>query len=168
VSVLSTAMKYVLHSIEIRTGEQWDNKGVFMLYADLMLGFIRVSLYMIFMIVMMKIHTFPLFAIRPMFIVMKYESNIGFNRCHARLYFKSVPKIMHRCDRIATSHSKFKYDVSRFNRRRISERHRSDMYHLSRRYASTAKYQTIIVSACLSQELSTFVVSTATNVYVDG
>jgi hypothetical protein len=31
-----------------------------------------VVLYMIFMIVMMKIHTFPLFAIRPMFIAMKY------------------------------------------------------------------------------------------------
>ncbi len=30
------------------------------------------SIYMIFMIVMMKIHTFPLFAIRPMFIAMKY------------------------------------------------------------------------------------------------
>jgi len=43
-----------------------------MLYSDLILGFFRVVLYMIFMIVMMKIHTFPLFAIRPMFIAMKY------------------------------------------------------------------------------------------------
>jgi hypothetical protein len=65
-------MKYVLHTIEIRTGEQWENKGVFLLYSDLILGFFRVLLYMIFMIVMMKIHTFPLFAIRPMFIAMKY------------------------------------------------------------------------------------------------
>jgi hypothetical protein len=62
----------MLHTIEIRTGEQWENKGVFMLYSDLILGFFRVVLYMIFMIVMMKIHTFPLFAIRPMFIAMKY------------------------------------------------------------------------------------------------
>jgi E3 ubiquitin-protein ligase synoviolin len=64
-------MKYILHTVEIRTGEQWENKGVFMLYSDLILGFFRVVLYMIFMIVMMKIHTFPLFAIRPMFIAMK-------------------------------------------------------------------------------------------------
>ncbi|CAF1282736.1 unnamed protein product [Adineta ricciae] len=71
VAVVSTAMKYVLHTIEIRTGEQWESKGVFMLYSDLVLGFFRVLLYMIFMIVMMKIHTFPLFAIRPMFIAMK-------------------------------------------------------------------------------------------------
>ena len=70
-------MKYILHSIEIRTGEQWDGKGVLMLYSDLALGFCRVILYMIFMLVMMKIHTFPLFAIRPMFIAMKYV----FDRC---------------------------------------------------------------------------------------
>ncbi|CAF2453375.1 unnamed protein product [Rotaria sp. Silwood2] len=71
VSVVLTAIKYILHTIEIRTGEQWENKGVFMLYSDLLLGFIRVVLYMLFMIVMMKIHTFPLFSIRPMFIAMR-------------------------------------------------------------------------------------------------
>ncbi|CAF1061058.1 unnamed protein product [Adineta steineri] len=71
VSVISTAIKYILHTIEMRTGEQWENKGVFMLYSDLILGSFRVLLYMIFMVVMMKIHTFPLFAIRPMFIAMK-------------------------------------------------------------------------------------------------
>jgi E3 ubiquitin-protein ligase synoviolin len=64
-------MKYVLHLIEIRTGEQWENKGVFMLYSDLILGFLRLGLYLIFIVVMMKIHTFPLFAIRPMFIAMR-------------------------------------------------------------------------------------------------
>ncbi|CAF1146606.1 unnamed protein product, partial [Rotaria sordida] len=71
VSVISTAIKYILHSIEIRAGEQWENKGVFMLYSDLILGFFRLTLYMVFIIVMMKIHTFPLFAIRPMFIAMR-------------------------------------------------------------------------------------------------
>lgn len=76
VSVLSTVIKYVLHVIEIRTGEQWENKGVFMLYSDLVLGFFRLGLYMIFIIVMMKIHTFPLFAIRPMFIAMRYLTRI--------------------------------------------------------------------------------------------
>ncbi|CAF1991961.1 unnamed protein product [Rotaria magnacalcarata] len=71
VSIILTIIKYILHTIEIRTGEQWENKGVFMLYSDLILGFIRVVLYMLFMIVMMKIHTFPLFSIRPMFIAMR-------------------------------------------------------------------------------------------------
>ena len=69
--MISTAIKYILHSIEIRIGEQWENKGVFMLYADLVLGFARLTLYMLFVIFVMKIHTFPLFAIRPMFIAMR-------------------------------------------------------------------------------------------------
>jgi E3 ubiquitin-protein ligase synoviolin len=77
VGVISTGIKYILHSIEIRTGEQWENKGVFMLYADLVLGFARLTLYMLFIIVMMKIHTFPLFAIRPMFIAMRYAAHLS-------------------------------------------------------------------------------------------
>ncbi|CAF1016579.1 unnamed protein product [Rotaria sordida] len=71
VSLVLTAIKYILHTIEIRTGEQWENKGVFMLYSDLLFGFIRVLLYVLFMIVMMKIHTIPLFSIRPMFLAMR-------------------------------------------------------------------------------------------------
>ena len=47
-----------------------------MLYSDLVLGFFRLGLYMIFIIVMMKIHTFPLFAIRPMFIAMRFVTRI--------------------------------------------------------------------------------------------
>ena len=31
-------------------------------------GFVKVVLYMMFMIIMIKIHTFPLFAIRPMYL----------------------------------------------------------------------------------------------------
>jgi len=92
VTVISTAIKYLLHTIEIRTGEQWENKGVFMLYSDLILGFFRVVLYMIFMIVMMKIHTFPLFAIRPMFIAMKYLFSLDlFIVLFIYFLFKSIP-----------------------------------------------------------------------------
>jgi len=87
-------MKYILHTIEIRTGEQWENKGVFLLYSDLILGFFRVLLYMIFMIVMMKIHTFPLFAIRPMFIAMKYLS-IFFFLLYFVVYFIQEHSVNH-------------------------------------------------------------------------
>ena len=42
-----------------------------MLYSDLLLGFIRVVLYLTFMSLMIKIHTFPLFAIRPMYLSLR-------------------------------------------------------------------------------------------------
>ena len=98
VSVLSIAMKYALHSIEIHTGEQWENKGVFMLYSELILGFFRVTLYVMFMMVMMKIHTFPLFAIRPMFIAMKY---FAFYRCQCG--WKTTPFVCSRAFRKSCS-----------------------------------------------------------------
>ena len=42
-----------------------------MLYGDLILGFFRVVLYLSFMSLMIKIHTFPLFAIRPMYLALR-------------------------------------------------------------------------------------------------
>jgi E3 ubiquitin-protein ligase synoviolin len=42
-----------------------------MLYSDLVLGFFRVILYLTFMSLMIKIHTFPLFAIRPMYLSLR-------------------------------------------------------------------------------------------------
>jgi E3 ubiquitin-protein ligase synoviolin len=42
-----------------------------MLYADLVLGFVRVVLYLTFMTLMIKIHTFPLFAIRPIYLSLR-------------------------------------------------------------------------------------------------
>ncbi|XP_045573802.1 E3 ubiquitin-protein ligase synoviolin isoform X2 [Salmo salar] len=49
----------------------WDNKAVYMLYTELFTGFIKVLLYMAFMTIMIKVHTFPLFAIRPMYLAMR-------------------------------------------------------------------------------------------------
>ncbi|WAR18781.1 SYVNB-like protein [Mya arenaria] len=46
----------------------WENKAVYLLYSELILGFVKVILYMMFMVIMIKIHTFPLFAIRPMYL----------------------------------------------------------------------------------------------------
>ncbi|TSK28151.1 E3 ubiquitin-protein ligase synoviolin [Bagarius yarrelli] len=49
----------------------WENKAVYMLYTELFTGFIKVLLYMAFMTIMIKVHTFPLFAIRPMYLAMR-------------------------------------------------------------------------------------------------
>ncbi|XP_045183100.2 E3 ubiquitin-protein ligase synoviolin B-like [Mercenaria mercenaria] len=66
--VMMAVMKYVLHSIDLQSENPWENKAVYLLYSELVLGFIKVILYMMFTIIMIKIHTFPLFAIRPMYL----------------------------------------------------------------------------------------------------
>ncbi|NWS87015.1 SYVN1 ligase, partial [Toxostoma redivivum] len=69
--VLTIFIKYVLHSIDLHNDNPWDNKAVFMLYTELLTGLIKVLLYMAFMTIMIKVHTFPLFAIRPMYLAMR-------------------------------------------------------------------------------------------------
>ncbi|KAM8971301.1 E3 ubiquitin-protein ligase synoviolin isoform 1-T1 [Sarcophilus harrisii] len=69
--VLTIFIKYVLHSIDLQNENPWDNKAVYMLYTELFTGFIKVLLYMAFMTIMIKVHTFPLFAIRPMYLAMR-------------------------------------------------------------------------------------------------
>ncbi|KAL7978240.1 hypothetical protein Chor_014779 [Crotalus horridus] len=69
--VLTVFIKYLLHSIDLQSENPWDNKAVFMLYTELFTGFIKVLLYMAFMTIMIKVHTFPLFAIRPMYLAMR-------------------------------------------------------------------------------------------------
>ncbi|XP_053134428.1 E3 ubiquitin-protein ligase synoviolin [Hemicordylus capensis] len=69
--VLTIFIKYILHSFDLQSENPWDNKAVFMLYTELFTGFIKVLLYMAFMTIMIKVHTFPLFAIRPMYLAMR-------------------------------------------------------------------------------------------------
>ncbi|XP_058814131.1 E3 ubiquitin-protein ligase HRD1 isoform X2 [Topomyia yanbarensis] len=69
--VLNTAIKYMFHAAELRSETPWENKAVFLLYTELIIGFIRVVLYVIFVILMVKIYTLPLFAFRPMYYTMR-------------------------------------------------------------------------------------------------
>ncbi|XP_026859399.2 E3 ubiquitin-protein ligase synoviolin [Electrophorus electricus] len=69
--VLTTFIKYTLHTIDLQSENPWESKAVYMLYTELFTGFIKVLLYMAFMTIMIKVHTFPLFAIRPMYLAMR-------------------------------------------------------------------------------------------------
>ncbi|XP_063800914.1 E3 ubiquitin-protein ligase synoviolin [Pseudophryne corroboree] len=69
--ILTVFIKYILHSVDLQSENPWDNKAVYMLYTELLTGFIKVLLYVTFMAIMVKFHTFPLFAIRPMYLAMR-------------------------------------------------------------------------------------------------
>ncbi|XP_061901260.1 E3 ubiquitin-protein ligase synoviolin [Entelurus aequoreus] len=69
--VLTTFIKYGLHTADLQSENPWDNKAVYMLYTELFTGFIKVLLYIAFLTIMIKVHTFPLFAIRPMYLAMR-------------------------------------------------------------------------------------------------
>jgi len=69
--VVNTLVKYVLHSIDLHSENPWENKAVFMLYTELLIGFIKVLLYILFFVIMVRIYTLPLFAVRPMYLTMR-------------------------------------------------------------------------------------------------
>jgi len=69
--VVNTLVKYVLHSIDLHSENPWENKAVFMLYTELFVGFVKVLLYVLFFVIMVRIYTLPLFAVRPMYLTMR-------------------------------------------------------------------------------------------------
>lgn len=71
--IANIAIKYVLHAAELRADTPWENKAVFLLYTELVIGFIRVVLYVLFVSIMVRIYTLPLFAFRPMYYTMRYS-----------------------------------------------------------------------------------------------
>lgn len=76
--VANTTIKYVLHAAELRSDTPWENKAVFLLYTELVIGLIRVLLYLVFVFLMVKIYTLPLFAFRPMYYTIRYTINTIF------------------------------------------------------------------------------------------
>lgn len=77
--IANIAIKYVLHAAEMRADTPWENKAVFLLYTELVIGFIRVVLYVLFVAIMVRIYTLPLFAFRPMYYTMRYDYMVQFN-----------------------------------------------------------------------------------------
>lgn len=76
--IANIAIKYVLHAAEMRADTPWENKAVFLLYTELVIGFIRVVLYALFVIIMIRIYTLPLFAFRPMYYTARYAICIDY------------------------------------------------------------------------------------------
>ena len=69
--VMNTLVKYVLHSIDLHSENPWENKAVFVLYTELAVTLVRVLLYILFFVIMVRIYTLPLFAVRPMYLTMR-------------------------------------------------------------------------------------------------
>ncbi|XP_035719663.1 E3 ubiquitin-protein ligase synoviolin A-like [Vespa mandarinia] len=69
--VINITVKYILHTIDLQSENPWDNKPVFLLYTELVIGFLKVTLYIAFVTIMIKLFTLPLFALRPMYYTMR-------------------------------------------------------------------------------------------------
>lgn len=69
--MVNITIKYILHTIDQMSENPWENKAVFLLYTELVMGFIKVVLYLTFVAIMIRLYTLPLFAFRPMYYTMR-------------------------------------------------------------------------------------------------
>jgi E3 ubiquitin-protein ligase synoviolin len=67
-AVVHVFVKYVLHTVDLQSDNPWENKAVYLLYTEVFLGGVKVAFYILFLAIMIKVHTFPLFIIRPMYL----------------------------------------------------------------------------------------------------
>ncbi|CAD5226135.1 unnamed protein product [Bursaphelenchus okinawaensis] len=75
--IFHIAMKYLLHMHDLRSVHPWEAKAVYMLYTELVITALRFILYFAFCMVMMRLHTFPLFAIRPLYLTLRSLRKAG-------------------------------------------------------------------------------------------
>lgn len=69
--IINISMKYILHFFDLYNENPWEDKPIYLLYTELVMGFLKIVLYFIFIFIMVKIHTFPLFALRPMYLALR-------------------------------------------------------------------------------------------------
>lgn len=69
--IINIGIKYILHTIDLNSETPWENKAVFLLYTELIMGFFKVVLYIMFLAIMIRISMLPLFAFRPMYYTMR-------------------------------------------------------------------------------------------------
>merc|ERR1719427_1868651 len=73
--LLSIFLKYCLHLIDIQNENPWENKAMYMIYVELFSALFRCVLYLVFITIITKVVSFPLFCIRPMYLSIRRFKN---------------------------------------------------------------------------------------------
>ncbi|CAL8091906.1 unnamed protein product [Calicophoron daubneyi] len=66
-SLFTISVRYVMHSIDSMREHPWDKKAMYLLYVDIIVGIVRLALYIEFTTIMWRLHPFPLFVARPIY-----------------------------------------------------------------------------------------------------
>ncbi|KAI0225145.1 hypothetical protein L0F63_004291 [Massospora cicadina] len=69
--LLATFCKYVLHLIDGRTEEAWENKSMYIFYLELVADFMKLVIYLIFFVVVVKFYSVPLHIIRDIYVTLR-------------------------------------------------------------------------------------------------
>ncbi|KAI9295368.1 hypothetical protein K502DRAFT_337572 [Neoconidiobolus thromboides FSU 785] len=70
-AVLATYSKYVLHVIDSRTEETWENKSLYIFYLELIIDFIKLLIYIIFFGIVLIQFGIPLHILRDIYVTLR-------------------------------------------------------------------------------------------------
>ncbi|KAJ9073067.1 hypothetical protein DSO57_1020474 [Entomophthora muscae] len=69
--LLATFFKYIVHMIDSRTDEAWENKSMYIFYLELVTDFMKLMIYLIFFVVVVKFYSVPLHIIRDIYVTLR-------------------------------------------------------------------------------------------------
>ncbi|KAG0300723.1 E3 ubiquitin-protein ligase hrd1 [Dissophora globulifera] len=70
-SLTASFGKYVLHTIDMRSEEPWENKSMLLFYLDLVADFVKLVTYLLFFTVILVFYGLPLHIIRDVYMTMR-------------------------------------------------------------------------------------------------
>ncbi|KAF9426058.1 E3 ubiquitin-protein ligase hrd1 [Podila epigama] len=70
-NLLASFGKYILHTIDMRREDPWENKSMLLFYTDLVADFVKLVTYLIFFMVILVSYGLPLHIIRDVYMTMR-------------------------------------------------------------------------------------------------
>ncbi|KAG5463629.1 MAG: hypothetical protein BJ554DRAFT_5877 [Olpidium bornovanus] len=74
-SVIATAVKYMLHVIDMRTEEPWEDKSIYVFYLELASDFVKLITYMVFFSLILTFYGLPLHIVRDVYLTLRSFMN---------------------------------------------------------------------------------------------
>lgn len=82
--------KYVLHTIDMRREDPWENKSMLLFYLDLVADFIKLVTYLLFFMVILVCYGLPLHIIRDVYMTMRSF----FQKCKDLIQYRKATRNM--------------------------------------------------------------------------
>lgn len=68
---MSSFLKYVLHTIDLRSTESWEDKSMYIFYLDLVMDFVKLVTYVLFFGIVVHNYGLPLHIVRDLYMTFK-------------------------------------------------------------------------------------------------
>ncbi|KAJ3194172.1 E3 ubiquitin-protein ligase hrd1 [Irineochytrium annulatum] len=69
--IFSTSIKYILHTIDMRMENPWENKSMYIFYLELVVDFFKLITYFLFFAIVVRFYGLPLHIVRDLYMTLR-------------------------------------------------------------------------------------------------